>query len=164
MEKAEDTIIEKIQERPNRENLSTASSSSTEKTIISIEEFMLGDGQKDEVDKYTMFNEWCRNEGVIAPKLEFPAYFEDGLLGVRCKEDIQHREVYLYVPYKMLLSVKDTHSHPVLGKIVAAHPRYFSDRGRESWEQLTLALRLVYEITLGKASYWYPYIRLMPDV
>ena len=40
------------------------------------------------------------------PKLEFPAFFENGLLGVKCKEDINHREAYLFVPYKMKLSVK----------------------------------------------------------
>ena len=42
------------------------------------------------------------------PKLEFPAYFEDGLVGIRVKEDIEHREAFIYVPYKMMISVKDT--------------------------------------------------------
>jgi len=31
-----------------------------------------------------MFNEWCKNEGVIMPKLEYPAIFQDDLIGVRC--------------------------------------------------------------------------------
>ena len=39
-------------------------------------------------DSYKEFNDWCLKEGVLTPKLEYPAYFEDGLLGVRCKEDI----------------------------------------------------------------------------
>ena len=39
-------------------------------------------------DKFTMFLKWCKDEGVIMPKLEYPAYFENGLVGVRCKEDI----------------------------------------------------------------------------
>jgi hypothetical protein len=55
-----------------------------------------------------MFNEWCQKEGVLMPKLHYPAYFENGLIGARCKEDIQHREAFLYIPYKMLLSVKYT--------------------------------------------------------
>ena len=42
----------------------------------------------DENDKYEMFNEWCRKEGVIMPKLEYPAVFENGLIGVRCTADI----------------------------------------------------------------------------
>jgi len=77
-------------------------------------EFFLGEGEKEEVDKFTMFNQWCKDEGMIMPKLEYPAYFEGGLLGVSCKEDIGHREVYLYVPYKMMMSVKGTQEHPVL--------------------------------------------------
>ena len=45
-------------------------------------------GKPDEIDKYTMFNEWCAKEGVYMPKLEYPANFDGGLLGARCKEDI----------------------------------------------------------------------------
>ena len=52
-----------------------------------------------------MFNEWCKREGVIMPKLEYPAYFEDGLVGVKVTQDIAHREAYLAVPYKMIISV-----------------------------------------------------------
>ena len=98
------------------------------------------------------------------PKLEYPAYFEGGLLGVKCKEDIEHREVYLYVPYKMMLTVKDTQSHPILGEVIQQHPECFEEEENDDWEQLTLALRLLYEMTLGKKGYWYPYLRLMPDV
>lgn len=35
------------------------------------------------------------------PKLEFPAFFEGGLLGVRIKEDINHNEAFLSVPMKI---------------------------------------------------------------
>ena len=64
----------------------------------------------------------------------------------------------------MLLSVKSTQSHPVLAEIVQAHPECFEEDTCDDWEQLTLALRLLYEMTLGKKSYWYPYLRLLPDV
>ena len=118
----------------------------------------------DEIDKYTMFNEWCEKEGVYMPKLEYPADFGGGLLGARCKEDIQHREVYLYIPYKMLISVKQTKEHAVLAAIIDAHPEVFGEEREDSWEQVILALRLIYEFTLGKEGYWYPYLRMMPDV
>jgi hypothetical protein len=98
------------------------------------------------------------------PKLEYPAYFEDGLLGVRCTEDVKHREAYLCVPYKMLMSVKDTWAHPTLMQIIAENPEMFSEDANDSWEQLTLVLRLFYEITLGKKGYWYHYLRQMPDI
>ena len=68
------------------------------------------------------------------PKCEYPAYFEDGLIGVRCKEDIQHREPLIYVPYKMLMSVKDTLEHPVLGPIIKQFPECFEEEYNGDFE------------------------------
>jgi len=42
------------------------------------------------------------------PKLEYPVYFENGLKGMRCKEDIEHREVFLFVPYRMMFTIEAT--------------------------------------------------------
>ena len=56
-------------------------------------------------DKYAIFNKWCADEGVLMPKLQYPATFEGGLIGTKVTKDILHREVYLYVPYKMIISV-----------------------------------------------------------
>jgi hypothetical protein len=81
-----------------------------------------------------MFMNWCNKEGMHMPKLEYPAFFEGGLLGVKCKEDIEHREVYLYVPYKMMISVKDTQKHPVLAEIIKNHAECFTEDKSEDWE------------------------------
>ena len=35
-------------------------------------------------DKYEKFVIWCKQNGVIAPKVKWPAFFDDGLLGVEC--------------------------------------------------------------------------------
>ena len=40
-----------------------------------------------------MFREWCEREGVIMPKLEYPAFFDNGLEGIRVKEEIKHQEI-----------------------------------------------------------------------
>lgn len=93
------------------------------------------------------------------PKIEFPAYFDDGLLGVKCTDDIHHREAYLFVPYKLMMTVKATQEHPILGTICENHPECFEEDTSDDWEQLVLTLRLLYEITLGKKSFWYAYIR-----
>ena len=114
--------------------------------------------------KYERFNQWCKQEGVIMPKLEYPAEFEGGLVGTKCLADIEHREAYLHVPYKMLLSVKSTVEHPVLGQILEEHPECFAEEICDDFEQLTLVLRLIYEISLGRESYWYPYLMSLPDV
>ena len=49
-------------------------------------------------DKYKVFNEWCKQQGIIMPKLEYPVEFENGVLGSKFTEDIEPREVFLYVP------------------------------------------------------------------
>lgn len=35
-----------------------------------------------------MFTDWCNKEGVVMSKLEYPATFDNGVIGARCKEDI----------------------------------------------------------------------------
>ena len=52
-------------------------------------------GRKSEV-----FNKWLDDEGVIMPKLQYPAYFEGGLVGVSATAPIKHRESFLAIPYK----------------------------------------------------------------
>ena len=64
----------------------------------------------------------------------------------------------------MVMSLNKAVSHPVAGKIIAENPDCFSKEENYDYEQLTLALFIFYEMTLGKNSYWYPYLRLMPDV
>ena len=122
------------------------------------------DSKADEPDKFQCFNEWCAREGVIMPKLEYPAWFGNGLLGVRVKQDIQHREAYLAVPNKMLMSLKKAKADKVLGAIIAAHPEAFTEDENDDWEQFILCIFIFYEMTKGRDSYWYPYLRLMPDV
>jgi len=106
---------------------------SSEGGLKSVESF-INDGKVDEVDKFTMFNEWCAKEGVIMPKLEYPAYFEGGLLGMRCKEDIYHREAYIMVPVKMTVSLDKAYSHPVLSKIIDENPECFDKDTNADWE------------------------------
>ena len=98
------------------------------------------------------------------PKMEYPAYFEGGLLGVRCKEQVEHREAYMFIPLKMVMSLAKAQQHPVLKPIIAENSECFDAEENGDYEQLTLALFMFYEITLGRRSYWYPYLRLMPDV
>ena len=106
-----------------------------------------------------MFLEWCEKEGVVMPKLEYPATFENGLVGVRCKEDIEFREAFLYIPYKMILNVTKIRKDPILQGIIKKFPACFSKEKNSDFEALHLALGMYYEISKGKKSYWYPYIR-----
>ena len=49
------------------------------------------------------------------PKLEYPAYFEGGLVGVKAVSPIEHRESFMSIPYKMLMTVDGANRHPILG-------------------------------------------------
>ena len=94
------------------------------------------------------------------PKLQYPAYFEDGLCGTKVVEDIKHREAFAFCPFKMILSTKKAQTHPIVGKIIEENESVFLEDGRnEDWEQQTLAIFMFYEMTLGVKSYWFPYFK-----
>ena len=44
--------------------------------------------KQDLVAKAVRFREWCEKNGVKMPKLEYPAFFEGELIGVKVREDI----------------------------------------------------------------------------
>ena len=98
------------------------------------------------------------------PKIEYPAYFEGGLVGMRAIAPIEHREAFLAIPYRMLMTVVAAQQHPVLGPIITDNPQVFSHEQREGdWEQLTLVFYMIYEHQKGEDSFWKPYLDLMPD-
>ena len=98
------------------------------------------------------------------PKLEYPGYFKGGLVGVKAVEPIEHRESFMSIPYKMLMTVDRAQKHPVLGQVISENPEIFSEEEKGDWEQLTLALYIIYEYQKGEESFWKPYLDLMPDV
>ena len=66
----------------------------------------------------TLFNTWCQQEGVLMPKVQYPHTFEGGLTGVKVIEDIENREAYVYIPYKVIMSLGKARKHPVLKRII----------------------------------------------
>ena len=79
------------------------------------------------------------------PKLEYPAYFEGGLVGVRAIKPIEHREAFLKIPYKMLMTIDAAQKHPDLGRVIAENQDIFSEEENNDWEQYILTLYLIYE-------------------
>ena len=113
--------------------------------------------------KCEVFNEWCLQNGVQYTKIKYPGYFEGGLVGVQATAPIEHREAFISVPYKMLMTVEAARRHPVLSPILRDNPQLFSEAQKGDWEQLTLVIYLCYEFMKGEESFWKPYIDLMPD-
>lgn len=91
------------------------------------------------------------------PKVEFPATFENGVIGTRCTSDIQNREAFMFIPYKMMLTESYIHNNPVLKTIINDNPDCFINSSYHM--HLTLTLGVLYEVSLGIKSYWYPWLR-----
>ena len=72
--------------------------------------------------KLVRFKEWCDNNGVIAPKVKFPATFGNGLTGMMCTEEIEYREAYIYIPYKILITLDQAYRNPTLKEIIDKYP------------------------------------------
>jgi len=45
--------------------------------------------------------------------MEFPAYFDGGLTGVRAREAIAHKEIFVAVPHSVLLSIDKAWESPL---------------------------------------------------
>jgi len=77
--------------------------------------------------------EWAHKQGVVIPKVEWPANF-NGLPGMKCIEDIEHREGFLFVPFKMMITLGKALNHPVLEGIILQNPHIFTDKVGGDWE------------------------------
>ena len=153
---------------------------STEVTGESAEKISEPIGKKQEIDsemkneeecqerlehrkKCKAFTDWCHRVGIEFPGLEYPGYFEGGLVGVKTTKDIAHREAFLKIPYKCLMSVQKARDHEVLGNVFRENPTLFSEKCSHDWEQLILFTFVIYEFQKGEESFWWPYLDLMPD-
>ena len=100
------------------------------------------------------------------PKLEYPAVFDNGVVGMRVTQTIQNREAFLHVPYKMLFTVKRVMDNQDLkGVIEKYHDLFFECDGDKKLisEYLILILGMFYEVSLGTSSYFYPWLRMILD-
>lgn len=86
---------------------------------------------------------WCKQVGVICPKLEYPHFFEGGLVGVRAKAPIPHRQAFLFVPQSVIISLDKCKSCTALQPIFTENPQIFSDKLGD-WEQIMISVFLLY--------------------
>ena len=77
--------------------------------------------------KCKVFTDWCAENGIVYPNQEYPAYFEGGLVGVRALAPIEHRQAFLKVPFKCIMSIDKAQNHPELGKVIKENPHLFDE-------------------------------------
>lgn len=109
------------------------------------------------------FKKWCASIGIEMPKLDYPAFFEGGLVGCRVNAPIKHREAFVKVPYKALISVDKCNRDPVLKQFYAENQHVFGKK-QPAGDQLTLTAYLIYQRQLGDASFWKEWLDMMPEV
>ena len=68
------------------------------------------------------------------------------------------------VPFKMMYSVAKVKQNPKLTKIIDNFPDCFNKAKTGDADHLTLCLGVFYEVSIGKLSYWYPWLRLILDI
>jgi len=114
-------------------------------------------------EKHRRFNAWRNQNGVLAPKLEYPARFgHDGsLVGVGCIAPIEYREAFLFIPYKLLITVDAALKTPELAPVFEEEPMFW--KGQDEYEQCILTLFLLWEFQKGESGFWWPYLDLLPD-
>ena len=105
-------MVEKLPEDDQSQPIQQSQSEEQKSEIVKHDEGE--DWKVDHQQRCAVFNEWCFSNGVMMPKVEYPAYFEGGLVGMQAKQPIEHRESFLSVPYKMLLTCERAQTHPVL--------------------------------------------------
>lgn len=98
------------------------------------------------------------------PKLEYPAFFQGDLLGVKIKEDIQHNESFLSVPMRCQITVNKALKVPELKKIFDEHPDMFDEDENGDFEHHILETFIIYEMQKGEDSFWHAYFEVLPRV
>lgn len=119
--------------------------------------------RQDDITKYERFNKWCKEVGIRAPKLEYPAFFKSGLCGVRVTGDIAHNEAMFSIPFKCILTCQKARQQPQLAKVFRQHPNLFDEDENSSWQHYMLMALLFFEMQKGEDSFWYPYLQILPN-
>lgn len=54
--------------------------------------------QQQVKQKCRRFLDWFYANGGVCSKLDYPAFFDGGLVGVKANAQIKHQEAYLFIP------------------------------------------------------------------
>jgi hypothetical protein len=96
--------------------------------------------------KCQIYQEWCKKQGIFMPKLEYPAFFEDGTMGFKAKEAIKHRELIMAVPYSIVMSNHKAKENPELNKIFIENVDIFETSDKNDHNNFLLTVFLMYEL------------------
>ena len=113
--------------------------------------------EDEDLKKINEFKEWMLSNGASWPKIQWPC--EDLLSGSRgaiALDDIDSGEVMMDIPGHLMMSPPIAFSTPHLGEVLLKH-------AKELLDDLLLAIFIMYEVSKGKESFYYPYINILPS-
>lgn len=111
----------------------------------------------EEHEKVSRFLAWLRQHGASFPKISWPEVDPvSGLRGAHATEDIAPHEVMLSVPACLMMAPPHAHSdlevgHALRGNVDLLHG------------DLLLTVYLMHEIQKGSASFYFPYLSILPE-
>ena len=70
---------------------------------------------------------WTKQVGIIMPKIDYPALFENDLLGVVATQKIEHNSMICAIPYKVLITRDKCQEDPILKRVFSDNPKTFSE-------------------------------------
>lgn len=107
-------------------------------------------------DKDERFCRWLAENGAKHPKILWPSNdTESGIRGAIALGDIETNETMMEIPVKLMMSEINAYNDPVIGECLERH------RSIINGDEL-LALYIMYEILKGEASFYAPYINILP--
>eukprot|EP01039_Chlorochromonas_danica_P004402 gene4401-4824_t len=111
----------------------------------------------EEHEKVSRFLSWLRQHGASFPKISWPEVDAvSGLRGAHATEDIASDEVMLSVPACLMMAPPHAHGdlevgHALRGNVDLLHG------------DLLLTVYLMHEIRKGSASFYFPYLSILPE-
>lgn len=81
---------------------------------------------------------------------------------MKALQPIEYREAYLFIPYKLLMTMESAKRVPELRYLIQNYEIFHERKGKEP-EQCILTLFMLWEFQKGEDSFWWPYLDLLPN-
>ena len=105
------------------------------------------------------FESWLATHGASYPKIRWPCDVGElhGCRGAVATSDIESNEAMLTIPQALMITPLNAYDDPILGNFFRENPRVFDD------DDSCLAVFLMHERLKGDGSFWYPFLRMLPE-
>ena len=112
--------------------------------------------------KYRRFRDWCNENGVFNPSVEYPVAFgkHGHLVGMCAARDVPPMSAFLYIPYNLTINEANIRARsPEMCELYDKHPEIF--KKHYDAEYLRIIVYLWYEKSKGEESFWKPYLDII---